>query len=248
MDVTCRTLSDSTNSPFSSSSPSSSSLKSISASGGSLLDVGVSSHERPSEDLLFLNDLRNLSTKRMWNLFKLLWLSVDAGFGGLLPALALLGLVTSEVCEVRDELRENCGLVARCDMYIGWLRCRDGEPAINSLPGDVDKLGHSDREPSDTFRERQELLFEHSETRRWRPLYMSNSFFITGIIKAMFSLWIFRTRYDQIVKLYYDYRLLRCTQMRLHLLPKDTGNVRRLSYPSRFTQKKKSIVFPSVYV
>lgn len=171
LDVTCRILSDSTNSPFSSCSPSSSSsLESISASGGSLLDIGVSSHERPSEDLLFRNDLRSLSTKRVWNLFKLLWLSVDAGFGGLLPALALLGLVISEVCEVRDELRENCGLEARCDIYIGWLRWRDGDPAINSLPGDVDKLGQSDREPSETFRERQELLFEHSETRRWRPL------------------------------------------------------------------------------
>lgn len=84
--------------------------------------MGVSSHERPSVDLLFRNDLRSLSTKRVWNLFKLLWLSVDAGFGGLLPALAFPGLVISEVCDVRDELRENCGLEARCDMYIGWLR------------------------------------------------------------------------------------------------------------------------------
>lgn len=122
LDVTCRTLSDSTNSPFSNCSPSSSSLESISASGGSLLDIGVSSHERPSVDLLFRNDFLSLSTSRVWNLFKLLWLSVDAGFGGLLPALALLGLVISEVCEVRDEFRENCGLEARCDMYIGWLR------------------------------------------------------------------------------------------------------------------------------
>lgn len=74
-------------------------------------------------DLLFRNDLRSLSTNRIWNLFKLLWLSAVAGFGGLLPELALLGLVISEVCEVREELRENCGRVEpRCDMYIGWLR------------------------------------------------------------------------------------------------------------------------------
>lgn len=177
MDVTCRTLSDNTNSPFStcpssssSSSSSPSSCRSVSASGGSLLDIGVTSHDRPSVDLLFLSDFRSLSTSRKWNLFKLLWLSTEAGFGGLLPELALIGLVISDVCEVREEFRENCGLEAKCDMYIGWLRWRAGDPAINSLPGDVDKLGQSDRELSDTFRERQELLFEHSDTRRWRPL------------------------------------------------------------------------------
>lgn len=112
LDVTCRILSDNTNSPFStrpsfSSSSSASSRESVSASGGSLLDTGVSSHDRPSVDLLFRKDLRSLSTNRIWNLFKLLWLSAAAGFGGLLPELALLGLVIKDVCEVREELREN---------------------------------------------------------------------------------------------------------------------------------------------
>lgn len=171
LDVTCSTLSDSTSSPSCSCSSSSSSCRSVSASGGSLLGTGVSSHERPSEDLLFRNERRSLSTSRIWNLFRLPWLPLEeAGFGGLVPVLAFVGLVTSEHCEVRDEFRENWGREARCDMYIGWLRCRAGEPAINSFPGEFDRLGQSDRELSDTFRERQELWFEHSETRRWRPL------------------------------------------------------------------------------
>lgn len=107
LDVTCRTLSDSTSSP--SSPGSSSSCRSVSASGGSLLDSIVSSHERPSEDLLFLNDLRSLSTSLVWNLFKLLWLPEAAGFGGLLLVVLapFVGLVINELCEVRDELREN---------------------------------------------------------------------------------------------------------------------------------------------
>lgn len=95
---------------------------------------------------------------------------MEAGFGGLLLELALLGLVINDVCEVREELRENCGLEAKCDMYIGWLRWRAGELATNSFPGEVDKLGQSDLLLSDTFLERQELLLEHSDTRRCRPL------------------------------------------------------------------------------
>lgn len=59
-----------------------------------------------SQDLssvrLLPNDLRNLSTKRTWNLFKLPWLPVD-GFGGLQ---FFVGLV-SELCDVRDDVREN---------------------------------------------------------------------------------------------------------------------------------------------
>lgn len=134
--------------------------------------IGAPSHDRPpSEDLLFRNDFRSLSTSRVWKLLKLLWLPV-AGFGGLLllALAAFVGLVINELCEFREVLRENCGRDARWDMYIGWLRCRAGEPATNSLPGDVDKLGQSDRELSETFRLRQALWFEHSETRRWRPL------------------------------------------------------------------------------
>lgn len=123
--------------------------------------------------MLFRNDLRSLSTSRVWKLLKLLWLPLLAGFGGLLllALAAFVGLVTSEFCEFREALRENCGRDARWDMYIGWLRCRAGEPAaIKSLPGDVDKLGQSERELSETFRLRQLLWLEHSETRRWRPL------------------------------------------------------------------------------
>lgn len=48
------------------------------------------------------NDLRNLSTKRTWNLLRLPWLPVD-GLGGLQ---FFVGLV-SELCDVRDDVREN---------------------------------------------------------------------------------------------------------------------------------------------
>lgn len=48
------------------------------------------------------NDFRNLSTKRTWNLFKLPWLP-DDGFGGLQ---FFVGLV-NELCDVRDDVREN---------------------------------------------------------------------------------------------------------------------------------------------
>lgn len=61
------------------------------------------SHDLSSERL-FRNDLRNLSTKRVWNLFRLLWLPV-VGFGGLQPVLVFVGLV-NDVCDVRDEVRE----------------------------------------------------------------------------------------------------------------------------------------------
>uniref|UniRef100_A0A8W7PWF0 Uncharacterized protein n=1 Tax=Anopheles coluzzii TaxID=1518534 RepID=A0A8W7PWF0_ANOCL len=122
-----------------------------------------------------------LSTSRLWNLLRLLWLPAAAAaagtagpaapFGGLLPALAFDGLdAIRELCEVRDELRENCDREARWDMYIGWLRWA-GELDMNpSVPGDVDRLGQSERELSDTLRDRQLLWFEHSDIRRWRPL------------------------------------------------------------------------------
>lgn len=128
------------------------------------------------------SDFRSLSTSRVWNLFRLFWLPTVAAagtddplaaFGGLLPELAFEGLdAISELCEVRDELRENCDRDARWDMYIGWLRCA-GEPAMNppSVPGEVDRLlGPSERELSDTLRDRQLLWFEHSDIRRCRPL------------------------------------------------------------------------------
>lgn len=74
-----------------------------------MLGIVAPSHDRPpSEDLLFRNDLRSLSTNREWKLLKLLWLPV-AGFGGLLllALAAFVGLVTSELCELREALREN---------------------------------------------------------------------------------------------------------------------------------------------
>uniref|UniRef100_A0A182QPL6 Uncharacterized protein n=1 Tax=Anopheles farauti TaxID=69004 RepID=A0A182QPL6_9DIPT len=88
----------------------------------------LASHDRPSVDLLLRSDFRSLSTSRLWNLFRLLWLPATAAgtaapfvpFGGLLPELAFDGLeAISELCEVREELRENCDREARCDMYIG---------------------------------------------------------------------------------------------------------------------------------
>uniref|UniRef100_A0A182MEQ1 Uncharacterized protein n=1 Tax=Anopheles culicifacies TaxID=139723 RepID=A0A182MEQ1_9DIPT len=120
-----------------------------------------------------------LSTSRVWNLFKLFWLPAAAAgtadpvapFGGLLPELAFEGLeAISELCDVRDELRENCDREARCDMYIGWLRCAGELDMKPSLPGEVERLGQSERELSDTLRDRQLLWFEHSDIRRWRPL------------------------------------------------------------------------------
>lgn len=170
----------------SSSSLSSSTSRGCAVSPASCSSSGppppLPAHDRPSEDLLLRSDFRSLSTSRMWNLFRLFWLptAAEAGtdvplaaFGGLLPELAFEGLdAISELWEVRDELRENCDRDARWDMYIGWLRWA-GEPAINppSVPGEVDRLlGPSERELSDTLRDRQLLWFEHSDIRRWRPL------------------------------------------------------------------------------
>lgn len=160
-----------------SSSSSSAAAATAAATAVSLPPPALPSHDRPSDDLLLRSDFRSLSTNRVWNLFRLFWLPTAAGagtdgplvaFGGLLPALAFEGLdAISELCEVRDELRENCDRDARWDMYIGWLRWA-GEPAIKppSWPGEVDRLGPSDRELSDTLRDRQLLWFEHSDIRR----------------------------------------------------------------------------------
>uniref|UniRef100_A0A182SKM8 Uncharacterized protein n=1 Tax=Anopheles maculatus TaxID=74869 RepID=A0A182SKM8_9DIPT len=192
---TCRTLSEQASrtssrnrllrrrqwftSPAVSSSLSSSSGSGSGSSSSSAPALPPTSHDRPSVDLLLRSDFRSLSTNRVWNLFKLLWLPAAAAgtegpvapFGGLLPELAFDGLeAISELCEVRDELRENCDREARCDMYIGWLRWAGELDMKPSLPGEVDRLGQSDRELSDTLRDRQLLWFEHSDIRRWRPL------------------------------------------------------------------------------
>lgn len=63
--------------------------------------TSISSQDRSSVRLL-PNDFRNLSTSRTWNLFRLPWLP-DDGFGGLQ---FFVGLV-NELCDVRDDVREN---------------------------------------------------------------------------------------------------------------------------------------------
>lgn len=73
-----------------------------------------STQER-SSDRPLRNDLRNLSTSRMWNLFKLFWLP-PVGFGGLHPV--LVGLV-NELCDVRDDVRENGRELVRF-MWARW--------------------------------------------------------------------------------------------------------------------------------
>lgn len=60
------------------------------------------SQERSFSGRPLPNDLRNLSTNRTWNLFRLPWLP-DDGFGGLQ---FFVGLV-NELCDVRDDVREN---------------------------------------------------------------------------------------------------------------------------------------------
>lgn len=80
----------------------------------SAVDEYVSSHDRSSERPL-RSDLRSLSTSRVWNLLKLLWLPL-VGFGGL----ALVGLV-NELSDVRDDVRENGRELVRL-IGIDWLR------------------------------------------------------------------------------------------------------------------------------
>lgn len=67
-------------------------------------------HERvSSEEDPLLKALRNLSTNRLWNLFKLFWLPTFAGFGGdvLFTYWLLVGLVINEDCEFLELTREN---------------------------------------------------------------------------------------------------------------------------------------------
>ena len=158
----CRTLSDNTISPCKFSLLSLVPVVSISI----VEFTPGSSHERPSVDLVRRNDLRNLSTNRKWNLFKLLWLP-SVAFGGLVPVL-FVGLVTKEVCDVREEFLENWGLEANRFIAIGALRCA-GDVPKKWLSGEDDKLGASEREHSDTLRDLQPG-FEHSDVFRERLL------------------------------------------------------------------------------
>lgn len=63
-----------------------------------------------SDELPLLKALRNLSTNRLWNLFKLPWLPTLTGFGGELvrtERVGFVGLVINEVCDVRELTRVN---------------------------------------------------------------------------------------------------------------------------------------------
>ena len=92
----------------------------------------MSSHDRLASllDSRF-NDRFSLSTKRLWNLFRLPWLPLPLlaafadeapAFGGLHPELLLLvigmparvGLVTREFCEAREEVRVMARFCMRC--------------------------------------------------------------------------------------------------------------------------------------
>lgn len=82
-------------------------LSSLSESVGRLLalsSMSVARSQDRSTDRAFPNDLRSLSTSRMWNLFRLPWLP-DDGLGG--EQLAFRVGLVSDACEVRDEVREN---------------------------------------------------------------------------------------------------------------------------------------------
>lgn len=98
-------------------------------------------HERVSsdEEPLLLNALRNLSTSRLWNLFKLFWLPTFAGFGGdaLLTLWVRVGLMISDDCEFREFTRENWYRDPADETW--WrLRC-EGELNASLVPGDVDR-------------------------------------------------------------------------------------------------------------
>ena len=98
----------------------------------------------------------NLSTKRLWNLFSE---DCDPDLGGDEEA-DLLG-----DCRLDWDAREDVLEYWREDIAMGMERCA-GEPTIKSLPGEVDKLGPSDLEHSDTLRLLQDCGLEHSELRR----------------------------------------------------------------------------------
>lgn len=77
----------------------SSSMSWLNESSSSFLSQDLSSVR------LLPNDFRNLSTNRTWNLFRLPWLPLD-GFGAFGGLQFFVGLV-SELCDVRDDVREN---------------------------------------------------------------------------------------------------------------------------------------------
>lgn len=104
-----------------------------------------------SESFVF-KDLFSLSSNLLWNLLRL---AVDPPLGGDEDTL-FTGL-----CRLPSLVRELALEYCLEDMFAGTERWV-GE-VIKSDPGDVDKLGPSDLH-SDTFLDRQEVAFEHSET------------------------------------------------------------------------------------
>lgn len=104
----------------------------------------------------FVKDFFNLSTNLVWNLFNEF---VDPLLGGLEP-IDLLGdckLLWLVLEDVREKPRPPCDIFTGTDLWAG-------DPTMKSLPGDVDKLGHSDLH-SDTFLLLHDWPFEHSELR-----------------------------------------------------------------------------------
>lgn len=105
----------------------------------------------PSLESFILSDLLSLSTTLVWNLFRD---DVETDFGG-----------EDEVDLVGDwrldwelEFLEEF-LEYRADIAVD----RWGLPTMKSLPGEVERLGPSDLEHSDTFLLRQDCELEHSE-------------------------------------------------------------------------------------
>lgn len=93
----------------------------------------------------FFNDLFNLSTSRLWNLFRELELPV---FGGDEPVL-LLGLC-NELWDALEDVLEKCREVRGTERWAGDVRKSD--------PGEVDNDGPSDFEHSETCEQNESFL------------------------------------------------------------------------------------------
>lgn len=100
-----------------------------------------------------LSDLLSLSTTLVWNLFRD---DVETDFGGE-DEVDLVGDWRLDwELEFLEEFLEYREDIARAvDLW--------GLPTMKSLPGEVERLGPSDFEHSDTFLLRHDCEFEHSE-------------------------------------------------------------------------------------
>lgn len=140
------------------------------AGGGGCSDSGSSSASVPQDDVragsapsaasLPRSERFSLSTRRLWNLLSE---DCDPDLGGDDDA-DLLGDCRLD-CDALDDALEYCR--DDDDMAMGTERWA-GDPTMKSLPGDVERLGPSDLEHSDTLRLRQDCGLEHSELRRDR--------------------------------------------------------------------------------